>query len=482
MHFYNGPGTLKNVPRHVSLLVDTSMDDNKRESAKAALTELVTNLDPTDFINVAVFNEQLVHSWHPDTQKKEELRANPEKNLSETFACTPANLASALKYIDDEFVAASNLTSAGGKELGLKEAIQAALDLDQGMWAADAIPANTINMIILVSDGHTGPGYDSADIDELMMVNKFTQYPILAVAVGNDANMPLMEDLVTTAGGFSCVENVIENSEVRDQLSCVVNNLRDVVLKDLQLNYFLRETTGSGKHQLPTTRSTFKQFSRGTAVMVAGRKSGLPVAKYGPEMAIEMKGQSSQGSYVNNLDYLPTPGQLGCKTADIKLCTLPALAGDCITLTSSQANIREPVNFEKKAVSAHINGTCGWVMYDKPGFRGQQLKLLPGVYEVLPGILYRSVASLRVVKVEEASAVKTSEDDTNDNFVSRLWAYTTLRDYMSKEAKGEPNLMSIGEALAISQKYNFLTPLTDINLIQDNVDETVAMVEPGSNM
>ena len=71
------------------------------------------------------------------------------------------------------------------------------------------------------------------------------------------------------------------------------------------------------------------------------------------------------GEYKKKLPFHPGPKNWGCK-AIAEFCTDTNFQGECKIFNDSQENLRD---FGKKSVSARINGTCAWQVFDKvPGY------------------------------------------------------------------------------------------------------------------
>ena len=140
------------------------------------------------------------------------------------------------------------------------------------------------------------------------------------------------------------------------------------------------------------------------------------------------------------------------------------------------------VSFDDKTVSINITGSCAWIAFDQPEFKGHNLTLLSGgVYGGLsggPSGLYKSISSIRMVSTQQVHQMKETnwnqgrkrtKDDVSGNTVARLWAFKTIGDILEKAAENEITKIELERAYSLGMKYNFLTPFTVMSFVRKNL-------------
>lgn len=453
-HFYNGPSEeLESIPSHVIFLFDlsSSMSGDKLNTAKQVFSSLIQSMTERDYFNLALFNGKygdFPRDWHPVAENFEQIY-NKEQHLMEAFPCTESNVKAVLDLMSTlENDRSSNLTTNY-----LANAFEHIVQLSKQIWVADAMPENVVSRIIILTDGGK-PGTDNNDINSaILRSNMSPKMPIMAIGIGFEANMELLENIAVNYGDLA--ENIIEDVQVEDQLEAIRKHMQDVILKNVQLRYLGENGEAIGN----LTKSHFRFFSRGSSAVVAGQ-----VGKLQKLSTIEITAQSSEGEYTKRIPFVAGPQHLGCK-AEATLCTQPGFEGQCVTLVDSHTKLVK-LNLFKKAESVKIGGTCAWLMCTKANFKGHNVILLPGNYEVLPGNLYKNIASL---KVTENVVSNTKEMAKNKKYpIQRLWAYLKVQNSIKAKTL-EP--LEVQSAYVAAMKQNFLTPYTDIHL-EDDASET----------
>ena len=464
VHFFNVPQrmTMKSIPKHVIFLLDVSdsMDGPKLDHAKQSIDILLQSLDESHYVNLLTFSNE-TQAWRPDNGT----------DATTAFQCTNETQ----NAISESLL---EIGSKIGTTANILQAVADALELDKEVWATQSVPENALSMIILLTDGRSAAGNDSETIArEIRQMNKPSKIPIFALGIGFDANLEFMEDLAEASCGKTCIGNVIEDMAAEQQLRTVKKHLNDVVLKDLSLNY-----VGDAFITKSLTKNQFNVFHQGGSVAVSGQFNADDAYS---RFRVEISGQSADGSHTFRPTEIPfvTNGCYG----EAQLCTEPSFGGNCVTLNASKLNLKE-VEFNNKAVSVNVTGTCAWIAYEYKNYLGRNITLMPGEYEGLPGEMHKKTSSLRIVAVSnlDGNKVQTPKRHfgsrlTPDNSVGRLWAFVTIKDVLERAANDETTKEEIERAYSLAMKYHFLTPFTNI-YFTTNMPQPPAFVGSGEQV
>ena len=237
LHFYDIPQPMQSMPKHVVFLLDTSesMSGPKMDHAKAALKQLLTSLDETDFLTLLLFNDT-VREWTPEVgngtiNEDEEAELFPEEitqppTAPEAYPVT-ANLTEELfSDIDD-------LPTSGPSNL--TKVLLDAIDLDKRVWETGNMPENAYTLFVVLTDGraHVNHTKNKAIRRTIRQANKISRVPIFILGMGFDANMDFLENIAEKSGGSAV--SVIEDLDVAPQVVGVQRFLNDIALVKLIL-------------------------------------------------------------------------------------------------------------------------------------------------------------------------------------------------------------------------------------------------------
>eukprot|EP00096_Caligus_rogercresseyi_P005868 TRINITY_DN21916_c0_g1_i1.p1 TRINITY_DN21916_c0_g1~~TRINITY_DN21916_c0_g1_i1.p1 ORF type:complete len:866 (-),score=121.74 TRINITY_DN21916_c0_g1_i1:242-2818(-) len=459
VHFYDRTkGLTGSIPKHVIFMLDVSesMSGPKMAHALKSIGLLLDDLDKGDYVNLLTFNSS-VYEWD-----------HQSVDGNETFRCDNSTRYSIRTYLNNTVVPS-------GKS-DILSAVSRGMELDQMLWLSGSLPENAHTLFVMITDGRAPSNHSEARYirRRIRKLNNLSQIPILILGMGFDANMDFLENIAEKSNGFA--ENIVEDLEVEPQLTRIRTYFKDVILKNLLLNYI--NPHAFDKSSLTTSK--FKYFHKGGGIVVVGKF--LPSSTYKPEFEVEITGQSARGLYMEHpytMD-LFTP----CCEGRIRLCSEKHLKGSCITVDNSRANLIQ-YSFGNKAVSLRIEGNCTWTIYDEAYYSGRNITFAPGTYDI--EAIQRHVSSLKRNCITQPESVFEYETENTDSIVSRLWAFLTIKDVLSalSERPERLSLSRMNEASELSYKYHFLSPFIDLRLRakglrRDEVGEDDNLVEPNS--
>ncbi|TRY63284.1 hypothetical protein TCAL_03567 [Tigriopus californicus] len=493
LHFYEISQNLSSIPKHVIFMIDNSMSmsgpkmDHVRDAVKLLLK---TTLCPLDYFNIITFNDE-IENWNPSIQGQDKEESIGEENTND---------------VDDEalpvirpYSATQNLTQQASHYLeslaprgrsNLTRVVQEAFDLDRNIWKNKDLPENTYTIMMLITDGRAHLNRSNARVVRrtIRQWNKISRVPIVALGMGFDANMGILENIAEKSGAKAL--NIIEDLDVEPQLSNIQKHLNDVILKNLRLQYI-----GTEFDKATITKTKFKAFHKGRSVAVAGRWLQEQQVPNFPQFEVEVTGQSSKGLFMDSLDSVPFSQEGHDCEGSITLCSEFSYQGNCIVLAMSRANLKH-YNFSNQAASLKITGDCAWVAHSEAYYQGRNVTFLPGLHEAVPH-LYKDISSLKKIPVasfedsmeeeidefEEAHYVYDSNNpvsDGTDSLIDRVWAYMTINDVLERLDLRPDTLTraAVKRATSLALEYNFLTPFTDIYLTENSPN--LDLVEPSN--
>lgn len=489
LHFYEVSRNLSSIPKHVIFMIDNSMSmsgpkmDHVRDAVKLLLK---TTLNPRDFFNIITFNDH-IENWNPSSQGQNKNSNDEPNNINDEpvpvirpFSATQNVTEQASQYLE-------SLAPKGRSNL--TRVVQEAFDLDRNIWRNKDLPENTYTIMMLITDGRAHLNRSDAKVVRrtIRQWNKISRVPIVALGMGFDANMGILENIAEKSGAKAL--NVIEDLDVEPQLANIQKHLNDVVLKNLRLQYI-----GNEFDKTSITKTKFKAFHNGRSVAVAGQWFPAQQVPNFPQFEVEVTGQSSKGLFMDNLDSVPFSQNGQDCEGDITLCSEFNYQGNCIVLTMSRANLKH-YNFSNQAASLKITGDCAWVAHSEAYYQGRNVTFLPGMHEAVPD-LYKDISSLKKIPVasfeEDAEEYDVSEETVYDydsiiqesggrnSLIDRVWAYMTINDVLEKLDIRPDTLTraAVKRATALAMEYNFLTPFTDIYLTENSPD--LDLVEPSN--
>ncbi len=404
------------MPSHATFMLDRSMTAAKLGLAKEALFHLLEGMTGQDYFNLVLFNEIEKEPRHWN-QEQPTMIKNAEN--VETFK---------------EFVQSLSPLEGNTTSNSLSEAMRLGQDLIARSDMRDVVAST----IVLLTTGNVLQVSDQIDQD----------IPVIVVGLGYDAPIGMMEE---TFGSDVMVTNVVEDQLVADQLAGVQKHLHNVLLKNVDLRYF-----SDTEEEIPMTKNKFAHLRRGSALVLAGQ-----LAEGETLTAVEITAQSSGGLYKKRMPFVQRPHHLGCE-AEITLCSRTGLRGKCITLNESNNKLAS-LKFAKRATSAKIGGTCAWTIFARSNFRKPMAVLSPGEYEVLPGLSYKTISSLRVTKPDSPSQL--TDISTSKRFAQKILAYLTIQDTLNQPSSEATKAQLCYEA-AVGQ--NFMTPYTSIRFSNES--------------
>lgn len=168
------------------------------------------------------------------------------------------------------------------------------------------------------------------------------------------------------------------------------------------------------------------------------------------------------------------------------MCPDFQLMGNCITVNTSKANLRE-LNFANQTVSMNVTGSCLVTVYSDVNYRGRNMSFPSGSFEAIPP-MHKSISSIKLTPKEaseegysiDKTKLEAEIDDQEPSMLERAWVLLKIRNTLQRlENRPEFVTMSEIEAMAnLSLQTSFLTPFTDLYLQDQSEALNPDQVEP----
>ncbi|XP_030063307.1 inter-alpha-trypsin inhibitor heavy chain H3 isoform X2 [Microcaecilia unicolor] len=237
VHFF-APENLPRMPKVVVFVIDTSgsMWGRKIQQTKEALLKISEDISEDDYFNFITFSTD-VTLW-----KQSLIKA------------TGKSVAAAKAFI-------SKLQAYGGTNIN--DAILSAVRLLETDHSNKALPATSVSIIILLTDGDPSVGVTSltsiqANVKQAIG-GHFTLY---CLGFGKDLNYNFLEKLSLENGGIA--RRIYEDSDSDLQLQGFYEEVANPLLSEIQMQY--PEAAVSD-----VTKQSFKHYYSGSEIVVAGR-------------------------------------------------------------------------------------------------------------------------------------------------------------------------------------------------------------------
>lgn len=262
VHFL-APDIQTAIGRDVMFVLDVSgsMDGTKLVQLKESMYSILDELNEGDRFNIITFH-QIIQSY-----KKHMADVSTEEILK------------AKSFI-------SNLKADGGTN------INAALlggikDLSMARESDERSP-----LLVFLTDGQPTSGETNAqNILRNIVTSNGGEVPIFGLAFGKDADWDLVKNIAVQNNGIG--RRIYEDSDAALQIRGFYEELAVTLLNNVSVKYL-----GDSVDDESITKSNFKNYFKGTELVVAGRLTDA----YTREVDLEIVGQSTDGELVLKVD------------------------------------------------------------------------------------------------------------------------------------------------------------------------------------
>merc|ERR1712038_773823 len=167
----------------------------------------------------------------------------------------------------------------GGGGTDIQSALLEALLVAQNAQIQENIdPSHTQQMIIFLTDGQA-----SVDLDKIKKFNQDLQIPIYSLALGDDADFNLLQEISNDNHGFA--QMIYESGNSFEQIEVLFNGICDPKLKNVNFEYLFNG------HKVPAAKLTttkFDQVSGNNDIWIVGKiddtvREDIAISYYHPE-------------------------------------------------------------------------------------------------------------------------------------------------------------------------------------------------------
>uniref|UniRef100_A0A673JTZ4 Inter-alpha-trypsin inhibitor heavy chain H3 n=1 Tax=Sinocyclocheilus rhinocerous TaxID=307959 RepID=A0A673JTZ4_9TELE len=248
VHFF-APDDLPQMPKNVVFVIDRSgsMEGEKMKQTREALMTILSELHEDDYFGLVTFDDT-IESWRPFLSK-----------------ATPENVTEAKEFV--KTIEARHMT-----------------DINKGLlFAVDMLTTEKshsfpdMSMIILLTDGRPSSGQrDLSKIQENVQNAINGSMSLFCLGFGYDVDYSLLDTLAKQNDGLA--RRVYEASDAALQLQGFYDEVATPLLLEVNLNY-------PGNAVTDLTQSHFRQFFKGSEIVVAGRLQELETNTFQTEVS-----------------------------------------------------------------------------------------------------------------------------------------------------------------------------------------------------
>uniref|UniRef100_A0A671NCD7 Inter-alpha-trypsin inhibitor heavy chain H3 n=1 Tax=Sinocyclocheilus anshuiensis TaxID=1608454 RepID=A0A671NCD7_9TELE len=253
VHFF-APDDLPQMPKNVAFVIDRSgsMEGEKMKQTREALMTILSELHEDDYFGLVTFDDT-IESWRPFLSK-----------------ATPENVTEAKEFV--RTIKARHMT-----------------DINKGLlYAVDMLTSEKsdyfpdMSMIILLTDGRPNSGQqDLSKIQENVRNAINGSMSLFCLGFGYDVDYSLLDRLAKQNDGLA--RRVYEASDAALQLQGFYDEVATPLLLEVNLNY-------PGNAVTDLTLSHFRQFFKGSEIVVAGRLQELETNTFQTEVSFVVEG------------------------------------------------------------------------------------------------------------------------------------------------------------------------------------------------
>ncbi|XP_016414161.1 inter-alpha-trypsin inhibitor heavy chain H3-like [Sinocyclocheilus rhinocerous] len=248
VHFF-APDDLPQMPKNAVFVIDRSgsMEGEKMKQTREALMTILSELHEDDYFGLVTFDDT-IESWRPFLSK-----------------ATPENVTEAKEFV--RTIKARHMT-----------------DINKGLlYAVDMLTSEKsdyfpdMSMIILLTDGRPSSGQqDLSNIQENVRNAINGSMSLFCLGFGYDVDYSLLDTLAKQNDGLA--RRVYEASDAALQLQGFYDEVATPLLLEVNLNY-------PGNDVTDLTQSHFRQFFKGSEIVVAGRLQELETNTFQAEVS-----------------------------------------------------------------------------------------------------------------------------------------------------------------------------------------------------
>ncbi|XP_068763247.1 inter-alpha-trypsin inhibitor heavy chain H4 [Struthio camelus] len=248
---YFAPREMPVFPKNVVFVIDQSgsMAGRKIEQTRDALLKILQDLRAGDHFGFITFHRK-VAEWK-----------------SSLLEATAENVASAAAFVQ-------TLIASGGTNIN-SALLTAASVLDR----AETLPARSVSMIILLTDGQPTSGETNVEVIQENIRKAISgKYALFCLGFGFDVSYKFLEKMALSNGGIA--RRIYENADAALQLQGFYQEVATPILTKIEMQYPENAIEG-------LTKNNFKLFFEGSEIIVSGKISNeLEV------LPVEIKAQS----------------------------------------------------------------------------------------------------------------------------------------------------------------------------------------------
>ncbi|XP_067243589.1 inter-alpha-trypsin inhibitor heavy chain H3 [Chanodichthys erythropterus] len=248
VHFF-APDNLPQIPKNVVFVIDRSgsMEGEKMKQTREALMTILSELHEEDYFGLVTFDD-IIESWRPSLSK-----------------ATPENVTAAKDFV--QTIKARHMTD-------INKAILYAVDMLTSE-KSDYFP--DMSMIILLTDGQPSSGQQNPSIIQENVHKAINgSLSLFCLGFGYDVDYSLLDKLAKQNDGLA--RRVYEDSDADLQLQGFYEEVASPLLFEVNLNY-------PGNAVTDLTQSHFRQFFKGSEIVVAGRLQELETNTFQTEVS-----------------------------------------------------------------------------------------------------------------------------------------------------------------------------------------------------
>ncbi|XP_042535896.1 inter-alpha-trypsin inhibitor heavy chain H4 isoform X1 [Dipodomys spectabilis] len=235
---YFAPEDLPTMPKNVIFVIDKSgsMSGRKIQQTREALIQILNDLSPKDQFNLIVFNGEA-------TQWKSSLVPASAENVKEATSHVASIHALGGTNINDAMLMAVKLLESSNK--------------------AELLPARSISIIILLTDGDPTVGVtDPTRIQKNVQEAIGGQYSLFCLGFGFDVSYTFLEKMALENNGLA--RRIYEDSDSALQLQDFYQEVSSPLLSAVAFEY-------SSNSVEAITKDNFRLFFKGSEMVVAGK-------------------------------------------------------------------------------------------------------------------------------------------------------------------------------------------------------------------
>ncbi|KAJ8361111.1 hypothetical protein SKAU_G00176360 [Synaphobranchus kaupii] len=266
VHFF-APGDLPHVPKNVVFVIDVSgsMHGTKIQQTREALLTILDDLGEEDHFGIILFDHEII-------KMKPSLSKATKEN------------------VEDAKIYVRNINSRGSTNIN--DAVIEAVKMLQEDKARERLPARSVSMVILLTDGQPNSGESSLDkIQENVRNAMNKSMTLFCLGFGFHLDYNFLDVMAKENNGLA--RRIYADSDASLQLHGFYSEVASTLLSEVNMHYPENVVDSLTDHH-------FKQLFNGSEIVVAGRLSDndlsnflVEVSAQGLEEDLSYKGQAN---------------------------------------------------------------------------------------------------------------------------------------------------------------------------------------------